>query len=80
MGLYGRVLRGRRGASRGVEEIGEFGSLGLPLLNAVFAEEALAGCVGFADGFGGMHLADGHEGDGAGVAVGAGAGVGDFVL
>ena len=50
-----------------------------PLLNAVFAEEALAGGVGFEDGFGRMHLADGHEGDGGGVAVGAGAGVGDLV-
>ena len=58
----------------------QVGAFGLPLLDAVFAEEALAGCVGFAEGFGGVHLADGHEGDGGGVAVGAGAGVGDFVL
>jgi len=74
-------LRVEREAWRGVvEDVGEFGAFGLPFLDAIFAEEALAGFVGFADGFGGMHLADGHEGDGAGVAVGAGAGVGDFVL
>ena len=48
------------------------------LLNAVFAEEAQAGGVGFEDGFGGMHLADGHEGDFGLGAVGEAAGEGDL--
>ena len=52
---------------------------GLPFLDAVFAEEGLAGGEGFEDRVGGVRLADGHEVDGGGVAVGAGAGVGDFV-
>ena len=58
---------------------GDYGLFRLPLLDAVFAEEALAGGVGFEDGLGRVHLADGHEGDGAGRAVGPGAGVGDLV-
>jgi len=52
--------------------------LGSEFLDAVFAEEALAGGVGFEDGFGGVHFADGHEGDGGGAATGAVADGGDF--
>ena len=55
---------------------GEFGG---ELLDAVFAEEALASSVGFENGLGGVGFADGHEGDGGGVAVGAGAGVVELV-
>ena len=51
----------------------------MPLLDAVFSEEALAGGVGLKDGFGGVGFADGHERDGGGVAVGTGAGGGDLV-
>jgi hypothetical protein len=63
-----------------IEQISEGGAFGLPLLHAVFAEEALAGFVCLAKSFGGIHFTDGHKGDGAGFAVGTGAGVGDFVL
>ncbi len=59
--------------------MGEGGEFGFPFLDAVFAEEALVGGVGFEDGIGGVGLADGHEGDGCGVAMGAGAGVCDLV-
>jgi hypothetical protein len=63
-------------------EVGERGEkrlFGGELLDSVFAEEALAGGVGFEDNVGWVGLADGHEGDGGGVAVGAGAGVGDLI-
>ena len=52
----------------------------LELLDAVFAEEALAGGVGFEDHLGGMHLADGHQGDFALGAVGAAAGFGNLFV
>jgi hypothetical protein len=52
----------------------------LELLDAVFAEEALASGVGFDDHFDGMDFADGHEGDFALGAVGAAAGVGDLLV
>ena len=73
-------LRGQRDASRGVEEIVEVREFGGELLDAVFAEEALAGGVGFEDGLGGMHFADGHERYVGWRTVGAGAGVGDAVV
>ena len=50
------------------------------LLDTVFAEEALAGGVGFEDGFGGVHLADCHDCYFAGGAIGAAAGGGDLVV
>jgi hypothetical protein len=80
VGLRGRreALRGWRGILLGSEDIGEERKFCLPLLDAVFAEEALARGVGFEDGLGGVHLADGHEGDGRRIAVGASAGVGDI--
>ncbi len=56
---------------------GGVGGLGLPLLDAVFAEEALAGGVGFEQGGEGVHLAHCHQCNGGGVSVGAGAGFGD---
>ena len=49
-------------------------------LDAIFSEEALAGSVGFKDGLGGLHFADGHEGDLRSRAMGAGACVGDAVV
>jgi hypothetical protein len=58
---------------------GAFGFL-LPLLDTVFAEEALAGGVGFEEEVDGVELGNGHEGDLGGVAVGAGAGGGDFFV
>jgi hypothetical protein len=67
------------GGLGGGEEISESEALGLPFLDAIFAEESLAGFVGLEDGFGRMDLADGHEGDGGGGAVGAGAGICDVV-
>ena len=65
---------------RGGEEIGEGCALGLPLLDAVFAEESLAGFEGFKESLGGLDFADGHECDGVGGTVGAGAGVADFIM
>ncbi len=62
-----------------VVESGGWGSFGLPLLHAVFAEEALAGGVGLEEEVDGVHLADGHKGYVGDGAVGAVAGVGDFV-
>jgi hypothetical protein len=64
----------RREAKRG--KVSGFGG---ELLDAVFAKEPLASCVGLKDGFSGVGLADGHQGDGSGVAVGVGAGCGDLV-
>ena len=59
-------------------EVGGGFGFGLPLLDAVFAEEAVAGGVGFEEGSDGVDLGDGHEGYVVGRAVGAGAGVGDL--
>jgi len=67
-------------AGRGRDEIGEGESLGLPFLNAIFAEQALPGLVGFKNGLGGMDFADGHEGDAGGGAVGTRADVGNVIL
>ena len=64
----------------GAGECGDDGGFVRELLHAVFAEEALAGGVGFEDGLGGVHLADGHEGDFADGAVGAAAGGGDLLV
>ena len=44
----------------------EFRNLCQELLNAAFAEEALSGIVGLADGLHGVELADGHQGDAGG--------------
>jgi hypothetical protein len=52
----------------------------LPFLDAVFAEETLAGGVGFEDGLGGVHFADGHESYGGWRTMGASAGIGDTVV
>ena len=43
----------------------------MPLLDAVFAEEALAGGVGFEEGVDGVDFGDDHEGDIRAGAVGA---------
>lgn len=53
---------------------GEEGGFGEDFLDAVFAEEGLAGVDGFLDGFDGEGFRDGHEFDGGGVAIGAGGG------
>ena len=53
---------------------GEEGGFGEDFLDAVFAEEGLAGVDGFLDGFDGEGFRDGHEFDGGGGAVGAGGG------
>jgi len=85
MGLGLRVWRKASRACPGrilrrIEERGEVRTLGLPFLDAVFAEQALAGGVGFEDRAGGMDFANGHESDGFGGTVGAGAGVGDLIV
>ena len=46
-----------------IRQCGKGGSFGLHFLNAVFAEEALTGVVGFDESGYGMGLADGHEAD-----------------
>ena len=71
--------RGPRAKGRGPRRA-ELLMLGGEFLDAVFAEEALAGGVGFKDGLGGVHLADGHEGYVGWRTMGAGAGVGDAVV
>ena len=60
----------------------EFSDLGIfvgEFLDAVFAEEALSGSVGFEDCVGGEGLADGHQGNVGGVAASALRGGGDAV-
>ena len=74
VGLEGANEVHLRGSGSG----GGCGLLLLPLLDAVFAEEALAGGVSFEEGLYGMDFADGHEGDVGERAIGAGAGFGDL--
>ena len=58
-------------------QIGKLWLLGLPLLDAVFAEVADAGGVGFADSFDGERLRDSDEGDFLRLAPGARGGTSD---
>jgi hypothetical protein len=73
-------LEGADQVEFGAYQLGDCRGLVCEFLDSVFAEEALAGGVGFEDGIGGMHLADGHEGDFADGAVGAVAGGGDLLV
>jgi len=75
-GLVG--LEGADEVEVGVGERGEMLGFLLKLLDAVFAEETLAGGVGFEDDVEGMDFADGHEGDVGFGAVGAMTGGGDL--
>lgn len=64
----------------GAVEVADCRSLGLELLNVVFAELAETECVGFEDGIGREDFGDGEERNLGAAAAGAGAGVGDTLF
>jgi hypothetical protein len=74
------VLEGADEVDLEIGQVIEGLGLLLELLNAVFAEEAVAGGVGLEQGGDGVELADGHQGDVGWGPVGAAAGLGDLVV